>query len=162
MPVPLIPVDRVRSVDGYTATTITVPEAFLGLCQLCHAPPQIGFLFRVESLADFFVLVFVMVFAFYFKISMWLVGLNHWCSHHCNPFEYKCGRHVPFDAGSWPMPRVCLGVASSTALSRGASCSSNSCLPAIQSVWWGIQLGGLAESYLIPSPSLHDGEGFLF
>ena len=37
-----------------------------------------------------------------------------------------------------------------------------SCPTAIQSIWWGIQLWGLAESSLIPLLSLHDREGSSF
>ena len=68
---------------------------------------------------------------------------------------------------SVPMAGICgpcwfmahKGILSSTptALSLGTSCYSNSCHPAIQSVWQGIQLWGLS-SRPIPPPSLHGRE----
>ena len=36
------------------------------------------------------------------------------------------------------------------------------CPPVIPTIWWGIQLWGLAQSYPIPPPSLHDGDGSSF
>ena len=45
---------------------------------------------------------------------------------------------------------------------RRASCYSLSCLPAMPTIWWGIQLWGLGKSHLIPLLSLHGWEGSSF
>ena len=44
-----------------------------------------------------YMLVFLMVSAFYFQVPFWmsfsLMGLNHWHLHCCSPSEHTCGRH---------------------------------------------------------------------
>ena len=57
--------------------------------------------------------------------------------------------YVHPDNGHHSMPGMHCVAASSTALSRGAFCYSVSCPPVIPTIWWGIQLWGLAENHPI-------------
>ena len=65
--------------------------------------------------------------------------------------------YVPPGDGLWPMPGIQWVAVPTTALSRGTSCYSVSCPPVIQSIWRGIQPGGLG-SHPIPPHSLHGEE----
>ena len=65
--------------------------------------------------------------------------------------------------GHWPTPGMLRVVAASTALSRGESHASQSAvLHPFQQYAGADNFGGLAESHLIPPPSLHGGEGSSF
>ena len=108
--------------------------------------------------------IFVLVSAFDFQVLHWMpyspLGAQPLGLHHCNPLEFIHGRHMcnlvmvigPHQVCTeWlllPLPWV-----------GGAFCCSISCSPTIPSIWWGYSYGGLAESHLIPLPSLHAGEG---
>ena len=62
--------------------------------------------------------------------------------------------------GHWSMHRV---AAPSATLSRGEPSATQSAVPQPSHLYCGAySLGGLAESHLIPLPSLHDGEGSSF
>ena len=75
---------------------------------------------------------------------------------------YPWQAYVQPGDGHWPTPSMHRVAAPSTTLSRGSLLLLSLLFPAIPSIWWGIQLWGLAGSHLIPLPSLHGGEGCSF
>ena len=133
-------------------------------------PPQVGFSFRAEppSILYFSMLGSVLVYAFCFSgailDAVFTYGEStHWGLYHCNSLEIIHGRHMcnlvmvisPHQVCTeWLLPPL-LWVG-------GASSYSISCPPAIPTNGGAYSFGGLAESHLIPSPSLHGGEGSSF
>ena len=65
--------------------------------------------------------------------------------------------------GHWSMPGMHRVAAPSATLSRGEPSATQSAVPQLSHLYGGAySLGGLAESHLIPLPSIHDGEGSSF
>ena len=65
--------------------------------------------------------------------------------------------------GHWPTPGIHRVAAPSTTLSRGEPYATQSAVPQPSHLYGGAySFGGLAESHLIPPPSLHGGEGCSF
>ena len=65
--------------------------------------------------------------------------------------------------GNQSMPGMHRVAPLSTTLSRGEPSATQSAVPHPSHLYGGAyKLGGLAESHLIPPPSLHDGEGSSF
>ena len=88
-------------------------------------PTEEGFCFRVEPFTIFYVFgVFwcmLCTFGCHADCCIYLLGLNHWCFHHCNPLEITHGRHVCNLATVISPHKVCTAVAApSTALTRGS------------------------------------------
>ena len=142
------------------------------LSQRCLFRPMPGvlprwvFFFRFEPPTNVFMLVFVIVLAFCFQFPMWPpfspmgaqpLGLVPPQSFR----EYLWQAYVSPSVGLWPMSGMHCVVPPSTPLSRGALCYSNSCLPAIQSIWWDIQLWEF-NSHPVPLPSVHGRESYSF
>ena len=105
----------------------------------------------------------VMVFAYCFQFPMWL----SWSPVRPQAFGfallqpylvYSWQAYVPLGDGWWPMQGVHWVITSSTAFSGESFTLLTCCPPAIQSMWWGIQLWG-CSSHLILLPSLHVREG---
>ena len=144
----------------HCATAVTsVLDDFSGLC---HGSSSGEFSFSELSLQP---------------ISLWWSWL--WCLHSAfrffsnegsttgvsppQPFGvYPWEAYVSPGTGPWLTPGVYWVAASSTASSRGASCYWVSCLFTIQSIWLSMQLWSLAESHLIPVPSLYGRDGSSF
>ena len=148
--------------------TFSVPDSFSGIGQLCQGSSTGKFLFQVEppTNALYYMLLSVMVFAFGFQIPMKLP-----CSPMVaqplgfatlQPFGvYPWQAYVPPCDGPWLMlevhqvlllPLFCVG---------GASYYSFTFTPAIPSIWWGVQLWGLAESpYATAFPTWQGGVFF--
>ena len=81
----------------HCATEATsVPDAFSGLCLLCHGSSSGNFFFRVDLPPDFCMLVSVMVFAFSSRFQcgchVYQWGFSCWHLDHCNPLEFMHGR----------------------------------------------------------------------
>ena len=131
-------------------------------------PLQIIFSFRVEPPSDFLYVgvchsVCFLPSGSHVAAMFTYWGLNHWGLQHHNPSEFILGRHMCLlvivcdphqECTNWlllPLPPI-----------GGALCYSSSYPPVILSIYWTIQLGGLAESHLIPLPSLHGGKGSSF
>ena len=122
-------------------------------------PPQVCFSFRVELPTVLFLyawcLSLCMLYAFRCHaachIHIW--GLNNWGLHHCNPSEltygwYMCNLAMVIsphqECNEWLLPPLlCIG---------RAFCYSISCPPAILTIWWGKQLGGVGRES--PNPSI--------
>ena len=64
--------------------------------------------------------------------------------------------------GHWPTPGMYRLAAPSTTLSRGALCYSSAVSQPSHLYGGPYSFGDLAESHLIPPPSLHGGEGSSF
>ena len=61
-------VDPKRHSEGFcwlhhfvTAATTSVPDAFSGICQLCHGSLQVSFIFRVQPPSDLYILWWCLV-----------------------------------------------------------------------------------------------------
>ena len=89
--------------------------------------------------------------------------LNHWSLHDCNIYSIPWAGICAF----WYWFMVHTGDAESSCsfhyFEQGKDlCYSSSCTPAIQSIWWGIQIWELKESCQIPMSSIYCGKGSSF
>ena len=76
---------------------------------------------------------------------------------------YPWQAYVQPSDGHWPMTGIHRVAAPSMTLSRGELSATQSAVPQLSHLYGGAySFGGLAESHLIPPPSLHDGEGSSF
>ena len=122
------------------------PRCLLSLHQLWHVSSSGEFFFRVEPPIDSLccMLVLSMVFAFCFQVLMLLPcsqwGLNCWGLQCCNPMEYTLGRNICLLVMVNGPTRIAQSGSYFHCFQFGeASCSTFSCIPAIPSIWLGIQ-----------------------
>ena len=131
--------------------------------------PQVGFFFRVEPPTVLYItsLVSVLVSAFYFQVHCWMpyspLGAQPFEFAPLQPLEFTHGRHMCNLVMVISPHQVWHRVAApSTTLSGGALCYSVCCSQPSHLYGGAYSFGGLAESHLIPLPSLNGGEGSSF
>ena len=152
-----------------TAAT-SIFDASSGLCQLCHGFSTGRFLFKVELPTILYIicLVSVLVSAFCFLVPCWMqysaleVPLLGFAP--LQPLGgYLWQAYVQLINGHQPTLTMHWVVAPSTALSKKEPSATQSAIPQPSHLYGGADsFGGLAESHLIPPPSLHGGEGSSF
>ena len=90
-------------------------------------------------------------------------GIHHWVLHSYNPLEFTHGRHMCNLVMVMVPLQVCTVNVPSTTLSWGKPSATQSAVPQPSHLYGGAySFGGLADSHLIPLPSLHSGEGSSF
>ena len=132
--------------------------------------PQVSFFFRLEPPTILYIICFVsvLVSAFHFQVPCWMqyppFGAQPFGFAPLQPVGvYPWQLYVQPGDGHWPTPGMHRVVAPSTILSRGESYAAPSAVPQPSHLYGGTySFGGLAESHLIPMPSLHGGEGSSF
>ena len=113
-------------------------------------------------------LVSVQVSAFYFEVPCWMpyspLGAQLLGFAPLQPLGvYPWQAYVKPGDGHWATPGIHRVAASFTTLSRGEPYATQSAVPQPSHLYGGAySFGGLAESQLIPPPSLHGGEGSSF
>ena len=132
--------------------------------------PQVGFFFRVEPATILYIicLVSTLVAGFYFQVPYWMpcspMGPQPLGFAPLEPFGvYPWQAYVQPGDGHQAMPGMHRVTVPFITLSRGEPSATQSAFPQPSHQYDGAySLGGLAESHLIPLPSLHDGQGSSF